>query len=196
MGRAEGSKPQVGACVRLWFCPLAVPAVLLCTGHRGLTLATGRWQAGACCEPSNPLPSEPRREEQSQGRGNSPVVEGIGDDTIPSPLSLWLPLPPAGHQVSPTVPTPPLPSLPSPPQTHAHVEQEHLEALFQPFTIVRITTSSQEMLLRRRQSYSPSQEGATERQKQTGMNSLHGRRGSAPAPPAHRAVVSGLTPMH
>lgn len=48
---------------------------------------------------------------QSPGR-ESFAAEGIRGNTISSP-SLWRPLPPLGHQVSPDVPTPP-PGLPAP----------------------------------------------------------------------------------
>lgn len=89
----------------------------------------------------NPLPSEPRPEEQSQER------------EFPNSISPCLRALPAPHQGSATARLcPPVPSCPTEPH---QPEEEHLEALFQPFTIIRITTSSQEMLLRRRRSYSP-----------------------------------------
>lgn len=79
------------------------------------------------------------------------MPEGIRDSNAASPpFSAFL-----CHQWDIRCPlelSPP-PTFPLPPhltrtQTQAQAEEEHLEALFQPFTIVRITTSSQEMLLK------------------------------------------------
>lgn len=94
------------------------------------------------------------------------------DGASPPPLAIAAPAAPgagqkpklpAGQQgraaprLPPCPPQPLYPFLwaPQAPTKARHAEEEHLEALFQPFTIVIIiTTSNQEMLLRR-QSYSP-----------------------------------------
>lgn len=191
MGRRKKCPGQCQSkgCTCQWLCWPAVPAMVLCSqaprAHFGRGWGGKQQVPGVSLAPPSLL---------SPGRagGPLPLVEDIRDNKTPSPhLSAWLPLPPVGHQVPP-----PLlgPAFPASPQTHTHAEEEHLEALFQPFTIVRITTSNQEMLLRRRQSYSPLQEGKTERQKQTGMNSLQGRRGSAPAPPPTELLSQALHP--
>lgn len=106
------------------------------------------------------------------------------DRASPPPLAIAAPAAPGAGQkpkLPAAHPSPFTPSseLPRPPHRTRHAEEEHLEALFQPFTIVIIiTTSNQEMLLRR-QSYSPRRR-VTQGRSKPATNPGRGRRGAAP----------------
>lgn len=168
----------------------------------GAPAARARWSLGT------PFSHGPWSRAGPRGAGGDGLKQRAPGGHGEVAAGAWCrPVPPPARRAAPCVPDPSLPSftrlrLPLPPavppatpaQTHSHAEQEHLEALFQPFTIVRTTTSSQEMSLRRHSLTAPRRRA---RRRQKPPVRIHPKAGGAlPGPPLPQSSCLRPYPIH